>query len=911
MDHVTAFLSRQGFLPHGYCFTWQPHLLWSMVAADIAIALAYFSIPVALLIVVKRRGDAFLRAPAWLFSAFIFTCGITHLMDVWVIWQPDYGLQVVFKVLTALISLATAITLWPLIPKILKIPTRAAYEAVIQALEAEARQRNRVEDSLVDTQEALVITLASIGAGFMAADQLGRVTRMNAVAEQITGWPQQEALGRSLWQVFERQGRPSAYLDKNPIDILLEVGATIDQVHRVVAISRQGQATSVDLQAALTHGADQSVRGIALVFRDMTRLNQAENERRLLSAIVESSQDAIIGKQLDGTITSWNQAAQNIFGYTAEEAIGQPIQMLIPADRKNEEMLIVSNLAAGIRVPPFETKRTCKDGTLIDVSVTISPIQDELGQIIGASKVARDISQQKQAEALRLVGQRLEAENRQIQEASRLKSEFLANMSHELRTPLNAIIGFADLLHSGVVPEQSPKHRQFLGHIGTSGRHLLQLINDVLDLSKVEAGKLDFTPEAVHLPQLAKEVTDILQSVAMRQDVHIHTHIDPAVMDLTIDPARLKQVLYNYLSNAIKFGPAGSQIMLRALPEGQDHVRIEVQDSGIGISPKDLPRLFMEFQQLDSSSNKRHAGTGLGLALTRRLVEAQGGTVGVRSTLGQGSVFHAVLKRINSPQIDVDSDAGEALRFLLIHDDHQDNELLTRTLTDIGYAVDTAVNGEQALHKAREQRYAAISLDLILPDRPGLEVLSNIRDRGPGSTAPVLAVSMATDERIRASFPIADVIAKPLQAGQVGTVLAKVGVLQRPGAKVMVIDDDPMALLVMGETLQSMGLAHVAMPSGLQALNELELHRPDAIILDLMMPDFDGFSVLAMLGKRPGWREIPVFIWTSMLLTEEEYATLARSAQAILSKGGGDLQTLLEDIQRRCAPTFSAEGGLA
>lgn len=907
VEQLASFLDHRGLMPHGHCFTWRAQLLWPMVAADLAIALAYFSIPLALMTLVRQRGDAVLRAPAWLFSAFIFCCGISHLMDAWVIWVPDYGMQVVWKIITAVVSVATAGMLWTLLPKARQIPTQAQFEAMIHALETEVSQRKSAEESLLDTQEALVLALASIGAGFIATNQAGQVTRMNAVAEKVTGWTQTQAKGQSLWEVFAREDRPADYPARNPIDVLLELGITFDQVHRMVAVSRTNERTIVDAQAALTHAADGSVRGIAIVFKDMTRLNQAETERHLLAAIVESSQDAIIGKRLDGTITSWNQAACHIFGHTAEEAIGQSVQMLIPADRKDEETRIVAELVAGVRVPPFETRRTRKDGTLIDVSITISPIEDAQGKIIGASKIARDISQQKQADMLRAVGQRLEAENRQILEASRLKSEFLANMSHELRTPLNAIIGFADLLRSGAVPLESPKHPQFLQHIGTSGRHLLQLINDVLDLSKVEAGKLEFTPELVDLTQLVGEVSDVLQSVILKQGVRIDAHIDPSVTRLQIDPARLKQVLYNYLSNAIKFTPAGGRIALRALPEGPDHVRIEVEDTGIGIAPQDLSRLFQEFQQLDSSANKRHAGTGLGLSLTRRLVQAQGGSVGVRSTLGVGSVFHVILKRDNSPN------ASGLHHFLLIHGSQQASELdtLTQTLSAIGYVVDTAADGAQALHKIQEQHYAAISLDLLLPDRPGLEVLSRIRDHETPARAPsVVSVNMTAGQDVRASFPVADVIAKPIQDSELATVLARAGMLNKAGgADVMVIDDDPMARTLMAETLQAMGLRSIPMSSGLQALQALEQWRPDCIMLDLMMPGCDGFEVLAMLRQRPQWCEIPVFVWTSMLLTDEEYATLARSAQAIVAKGGGGLQTLLQDIQRRGTASLSATMG--
>ena len=233
----------------------------------------------------------------------------------------------------------------------------------------------------------------------------------------------------------------------------------------------------------------------------------------------------------------------------------------------------------------------------------------------------------------------------QAEQSNRFKSSFLANMSHELRTPLNAIIGFAELLYDGLVKPDSPQHKEFLGDILSSGRHLLQLINDVLDLSKVEAGKLEFNPEPVALAPFIAEVLATLRTAAAAKRIRIEIDVDAALGIVELDSGRLKQILFNYASNALKFTPTDGRIVVRALPEGADFFRLEVEDNGIGIAPAELGRLFAEFEQLDAGAAKKHAGTGLGLALTKRLVEAQGGSVGVRSTVGTGSTFHAILPR--------------------------------------------------------------------------------------------------------------------------------------------------------------------------------------------------------------------------------------------------------------------------
>jgi signal transduction histidine kinase/CheY-like chemotaxis protein len=548
------------------------------------------------------------------------------------------------------------------------------------------------------------------------------------------------------------------------------------------------------------------------------------------------------------------------------------------------------------------------------VAARAEAVRSADGEVVGVRGTVQDITDRKRAEAdARRIGT-IEAENRQIQEASRLKSQFLANMSHELRTPLNAVIGFADLLHSGYVMPDSPNHHEFLGHIGTSGRHLLQLINDVLDLSKVESGKFEFFPEPVDLPVLLKEVQDVLHTAVSRKTIHIATDIDADLIDLTLDPARLKQVLYNYLSNAIKFTPAGGRVTVRAMADGPEHFRIEVEDTGIGISAADLPRLFSEFQQLDAGYSKQHQGTGLGLALTRRLVQAQGGQVGVHSTVGVGSVFSVVLNRRHG----LDTNRAEAIasgvaereaeRVLVIEDDLRDQALLIKALSQAGFEVDAAADSPFALRRARETDYAALTLDLSLPGQRGLELLDDIRSRGASHASPVVGVTMPADLGTNATFAIANVLCKPIRSDEISSAMNRFRPSGEPRANVMVIDDDPTSLDVMRAMLKSIGIDAVCFQDGRVALQEIDRHRPDAIVLDLMMPAFDGFQVLDALQRLPVWRDVPVFIWTSMLLTDEEYATLARSAHAILIKGGGTMEAVLESVRRWRQPVVAAAG---
>ena len=403
-------------------------------------------------------------------------------------------------------------------------------------------------------------------------------------------------------------------------------------------------------------------------------------------------------------------------------------------------------------------------------------------------RALREATERQRTEEIRRRSAELELQNRRIQEANRLKSEFLAHMSHELRTPLNAIIGFAELLHDGQVPPESPEHHEFLGDILISGRHLLQLINDVLDLSKVEAGKLELRPEPLELAKVLGEVTAILRTTAASRRVTVTMSVDPALTGLVQDPARVKQVAYNYLSNALKFTPPGGRVTIRARPEGEDWFRIEVEDTGIGIRSADLPRLFVEFQQLETGSGKRHQGTGLGLALTKRLAEVQGGSVGVTSTTSpehSGSTFHAVLPRrlptdgeravMRVPEGHV---GGRTV--LVIEDDQHDQQHLVTTLADAGYHVEVASTGAEALSRWRERAFDAITIDLLLPDMSGLELLAALHGERRVLAVPIIVVTVVPDARVVAGFSVFEILAKPLDGARLLASLARAGLAAMP-----------------------------------------------------------------------------------------------------------------------------------
>src|SRR3954447_2187645 len=357
-----------------------------------------------------------------------------------------------------------------------------------------------------------------------------------------------------------------------------------------------------------------------------------------LAAIIESSDDAIVSKSLDGIIWTWNKSAERIFGWTADEVVGRPITIIIPPDRLHEEATILARLRAGERVDHFETIRVTKDGRELHVSVTISPVRDVSGRIIGASKVARDVTALKRiaAENAELLA-RERAARQEAERASQMKDEFLATLSHELRTPLNSILGYAQLIRAGAVkPEELP---DVFDIIERSARSQTQIIEDLLDLSRIVAGKVRLDVQRVDLAEAVTAAMETVKPAADAKDVRLTGVINPLIGPVKGDPSRLQQVVWNLLTNAIKFTPKGGKVQV-ALERVNSHLEIVVSDTGQGISPEFLPYVFDRFRQADSSSTRRHGGLGIGLSIVKQLVELHGGTVRAKSPgEGQGATF--------------------------------------------------------------------------------------------------------------------------------------------------------------------------------------------------------------------------------------------------------------------------------
>ncbi len=423
-----------------------------------------------------------------------------------------------------------------------------------------------------------------------------------------------------------------------------------------------------DTARAVSERGDFSLRAVQQSRDEVGRLTAAFNQMlthiqardALLSAsearfrhLVDGVKDyAVFMLDPTGRVVTWNAGAERLKGYHAQEIVGENLAIFYePVDRVRRKPELALLTAAEAGRSEDEGWRVRKDGSRFWANVIIAAMKDETGGLAGFANVTRDMTEHKQIEAEMLqmnaeLEQRVIERTAQLEAASRAKSDFLAGMSHELRTPLNAIIGFSEVMVDGKTGALTPKQSQYLTHILNSGQHLLQLINNVLDLSKVEAGKMELYPEAFSVRRAVEEVSSLVAPMAQKKNLAIHAQVAPAVDEVTLDLQKFKQVLFNLLSNAVKFTPEGGQIEVLAQPHGETRLELRVRDTGIGIKAEDLDKLFKEFHQLDSGLSRQYSGTGLGLALTKRIVEFQQGSIRVESEPGHGSTFIVVLPRM-------------------------------------------------------------------------------------------------------------------------------------------------------------------------------------------------------------------------------------------------------------------------
>ncbi len=496
--------------------------------------------------------------------------------------------------------------------------------------------------------------------------------------------------------------------------------------------------------------------------------------------------------------------------------------------------------------------------------------------------------------------EQLEVALRRATEADRLKSEFLANMSHELRTPLNSIIGFSRVILNGIDGPLTELQRTDLTAIHNSGVHLLQLINDILDLSKIEAGHMELCKEPVELAPLVRGILDTCRPLVEGKPLELVEKVPPDLPPAYADPTRVRQIILNLVSNAIKYTDRGS-ITVSARPQ-EDEIVISVRDTGIGIAPQDLPKVFEPFRQVGRALERRAAGTGLGLTISRRFVEMHGGRIWVESEPGQGSTFSFTLPAMGllrplPAEIAEEQAAAPPGRTVLVVDDDPDViSLFRRYLEDQGYQVIGATDAVEALRLAWEEHPYAITLDIILPGEDGWTVLRALKEDSATRDIPVIICSVVQDEDTGFSLGAADYLTKPVDREALLSALER---LRRPVCRIVLIDDDAETLEWMTRLLEKEGGYQVfAASTGRDGLQAIQENPPDLIILDLLMPEMDGFEVLARIKGDQRTRSIPIIVVTAKELTPEDEFRLNGQMALLLRKGLFRTEDLLADVAR-------------
>jgi len=766
--------------------------------------------------------------------------------------------------------------------------------------------KNRTEEETKRQKELLQLILASIADGVVVADSNGKFLLFNAAAEQVLGMGATE---RAPDQWSDQYG---VYLPDTmtqyPADQLPLVramrGENVDGLELFIRNPQVPEGRLLSINGRPLKRADGALQGGVVVFHDMTERKRAEqalrqSEERFRLLVSEVADYAILMLDPEGGVVSWNAGAERIKGYKAQEIIGQHFSRFYPTEDVERGKPAHELKVAGEQ-GRFEDEgwRMRKDGSRFWANVVITPLRDGTGRLLGFAKVTRDVTEHKRTQEL-LVHAKEEAVR-----ASKFKDQFLSTMSHELRTPLNAVLGFSDLLADERYGPLNDRQQRYVAHIHTGGKHLLKLISDILDLSKIEAGRMELAREDVTVASAFAEVISALyplaekKSQALLQRAESHLHV-------RADAMRFKQMLMNLAANAIKFTPEGGRIELAAR-QVDDQVRVEVRDNGPGIPPDQQQRIFEAFFRLTESGSATE-GTGLGLAITSRLVELHGGKLGIESQPGEGACFYFSLPLIAiAPDQPAQTSvpvprARKAPRILVIEDNAVTGQLIQSQLASSGYETLKCDQPERAVEMAAEHQPDAITLDLLMQPVHGLEVLLQLKNDPRTSKIPVIVVTIVDQPGVGAALGADEYLIKPVDKA---TLLAAVERCLRsrggaaPARNILVVEDDLSALEVIVELLRAYGYAVSTAADGEQARVSVAQSLPELVILDLVLPKISGFELLAEWRSNPRTADLSVFVLTSKDLTKEEEKYLRAHAESLFRKQNEWREPLIKQLER-------------
>ena len=586
------------------------------------------------------------------------------------------------------------------------------------------------------------LTEAAAAIALVGLDSKGNIDLWNPAAAALFGWPEAEVLGQPLPRELRQ---------------LAELRAEVTQASLQ---AKNGRKLSVELRAARLNSGGMVILALDL-FPAAAGEADREREREELSrfrALLEAAPDAILEVDADGTIVLLNQVAEELFGYTKEQLLGRNVDTLLPENlaaihaghrRRYLEHPVRRPMGQGLIL-----KARRSNGAEVPVEISLSP--SRVGDSFRVTAIIRDVTARKKAEEeIRIANQQLELRSREAERANALKSEFLASMSHELRTPLHTILGFTELLREEMTGPLNDKQRRFVQHVHQDASHLLELINDILDLSKIEAGRMDLQIESQDLSELVAEAVESIRPRAEAKGIDLENAITTAVFILA-DRIRFREILLNLLSNAVKFTPDGGSVRISYARPQEGTVEVSVKDTGIGIAKEDQAVIFDKFRQVASTTKGVREGTGLGLAIVKRLVEMHGGEPFLESEVGRGSRFSfTVPADLARPRVEP--------VILIIEDSAPARELLCSYLNPLGIHTECAENAEEGFIKAQRIRPDAIMLDLLLPGRTGWRVLEDLRAAPNTRTVPVFVTSVLDFDRGAVARGATDYLQKPLK----------------------------------------------------------------------------------------------------------------------------------------------------
>ncbi len=799
--------------------------------------------------------------------------------------------------------------------------SKQAEEELLKAGALQSAIFNSANFSSIATDEKGVIQIFNVGAermlGYTAAEVMNKITPADISDPQeviARAKALSAELGTMITPGFEA--------------LVFKASRGIEDIYELTYIRKDGSRFPAIVSVTALRDAQGGIIGYLLIGTDNTARKQVEAERMLLDqrvrdqqfytrSLIESNIDALMTTDPRGIITDVNKQMEALTGCTRDELIGAPFKDYF-TDPERAEAGIKLVLGEG-KLTDYELTARARDGKETVVSYNASIFHDRDRKLQGVFAAARDVTERKRYEQT-------------LQQANQAKSIFLANMSHELRTPLNAIMGYSEMLQEEAVERKLGDFSTDLAKIGSAGRHLLSLINDILDLSKIEAGKMELYLETFSVPRLIEEVVETIRPLVKSNSNTLHVQCPADFGTMHADVTKIRQSLFNLLANAAKFTKEGSISLdvSRETMADREWVWFRVADTGIGMTPEQLVKLFQTFSQADTSTTRKYGGSGLGLALTRRFCQMMGGDVTVNSVPGESSTFTikvpAAVSEIEPSEAEspgpseaptifthglganTDSPPLVGKSVLVIDDDATQRDLMSRFLVSEGFSVQTASDGEEGLRLAHRLLPVAITLDVMMPGMDGWTVLAMLKADPTVCNIPVILLTMMDDRKRGFAMGASNYMTKPVDRKSLAQILAKYHCPNEP-CPVLVVDDDATTRQMMRTMLEKAGWSVSEAENGRIALDRVAENRPTLILLDLMMPEMDGFEFAGEMHRNAETRSIPLVVLTAKDLTEQDLRRLDGSVHSIVDKRGRTREELMNQVRDLLADWTGPAGG--